>query len=91
MSEGKFQFCSPRSSHSHTHENGAPWLEGAEAAVLSEPRARSDRGEPRPAHGPAVREWRAVEPRESQSHPHITVTQTGQEPVFTVPSWQVMY
>ena len=56
MSEGKFQFCSPRSSHSHTHENGAPWLEGAEAAVLSEPRARSDRGEPRPAHGPAVRE-----------------------------------
>lgn len=51
-----------RLSRNPTHENGAPWLEDVEAAVVSEPRARSDRGAPRPAHRPAVWERRAVDP-----------------------------
>lgn len=67
MSEGKTEFITPlslppRSSHSPAHEDGAPCLEDAEAAVLPEPHARCDRGEPRPAHRPAVRERRAVDP-----------------------------
>lgn len=51
----------PCSSHSRAHEDGAPCLEDAEAAVNSEPRACSDRGESHPAHRPTVRERRAVE------------------------------
>lgn len=49
-------FSASRSSHGAGHEDGAPWLEDVEAAVLSEPRALSDRREPGPAHRPAVRE-----------------------------------
>lgn len=56
VSEFFSPLSAPRSSHSSTYENGAPWLEDAQAAVLSEPRARSDCGEPRPAHRPTLRE-----------------------------------
>lgn len=65
------------SPHGPGHENSTPCLKDAEAAVVSEPRARSDRGEPRPAHRPAVRERRAVDCAVTSSihHHHLrTVT-----------------
>lgn len=60
------------SSHHPTHEDGTPWLQDTEAAVVAEPRAGSDGGEPGAAHRPAVRERGAVEPRPSPLPPHWT-------------------
>lgn len=56
----------PRSSYHAAHENGAPRLQDAEAAVVPEPRSRSDGGEPRPAHRAAVRERGAVRARKHE-------------------------